>query len=210
MIFNPLILDYTFQTIVSRRINRMKIKQLGAVSLLTFVCVMLANVPLSAGEASKDEASKDNLSEKAAQNNETVEKVVKPKSSPIQANRDGIAIDGFDAVAYFEQSKAVKGVSIHSCEYLDRVWHFSSEENRDKFLEDPSKFVPQYGGYCAHSLSNAKIIESNPKSFSIIDDKLYFYANDNFAIRDAKKSKSEFEFKKQERDNNWFKYQQEF
>ena len=99
-----------------------------------------------------------------------------PSENQVIANADGVAIDGFDPVAYFDEGQAVKGVEIHSCEYLNRTWHFSSAENRDKFLSNPEKFSPQYGGFCAHSLGRNKLIASNPKAFSIRDDKLYLYA----------------------------------
>ena len=141
---------------------------------------------------------------------------VEPEFSPmpaqvnIMANEDGVAIDGFDPVAYFDEGKAVKGVEIHSCEYLNRTWHFSSAENRDKFLSNPEKFSPQYGGFCAHSLSNNKLIESNPEAFTIRDDKLYLYVNNRQAEKDAKRNEIKFEFNKTERDKNWLTYQSNF
>ena len=151
------------------------------------------------------------LSISAQQSNE-----VEPEFSPmpaqvnIMANEDGVAIDGFDPVAYFDEGKAVKGVEIHSCEYLNRTWHFSSAENRDKFLSNPEKFSPQYGGFCAHSLSNNKLIESNPEAFTIRDDKLYLYVNNRQAEKDAKRNEIKFEFNKTERDKNWLTYQSNF
>ena len=141
---------------------------------------------------------------------------VEPEFSPmpaqvnIMANEDGVAIDGFDPVAYFDEGKAVKGVEIHSCEYLNRTWHFSSAENRDKFLSNPEKFSPQYGGFCAHSLSNNKLIESTPEAFTIRDDKLYLYVNNRQAEKDAKRNEIKFEFNKTERDKNWLTYQSNF
>ncbi len=133
-----------------------------------------------------------------------------PAEVPVQANKDGVAIDGFDPVAYFDDGKAVKGVAVHSCEYLNRTWHFSSAENRDKFLSDPEKFSPQYGGYCAHSLSKNKIVESDPESFLVRDEKLYLYTNDSVARKDTKIDKSKFSFNKSVRDKNWLTYQSDF
>jgi len=133
-----------------------------------------------------------------------------PSENQVIANADGVAIDGFDPVAYFDEGQAVKGVEIHSCEYLNRTWHFSSAENRDKFLSNPEKFSPQYGGFCAHSLGRNKLIASNPQAFSIRDDKLYLYANKGLASKDAKRDDIKFKFNKTERDNNWFTYQSDF
>jgi len=165
----------------------------------------LMTVSLGAQETAAEAA--DNVQSAVAEESSSP---VQPLSSPVQANEEGVAIDGFDPVAYFDESKAVKGVSIHSCEYLNRTWHFSSEENRDKFLADPEKFTPQYGGYCAHSLSNNKIIESDPESFAIRDDKLYLYVNDRLAEKDINRSETKFDFSRTQRDKNWFTYQQDF
>ena len=142
--------------------------------------------------------------------------VPKPASSPmpaeysVQANDDGVAIDGFDPVAYFDEGRAIKGIEVHTCEYLNKTWHFSSAENRDKFLSNPEKFSPQYGGFCAHSLGKNKIIESNPEAFAIRDDKLYLYRNNDLARKDAKKDEIKFNFNKIERDKNWLTFQRNF
>jgi len=133
-----------------------------------------------------------------------------PSQSVIQANEDGIAIDGYDPVAYFDQGKAVKGLDTHSCEYLNKTWHFSSAENRDKFLSNPEKFSPQYGGFCAHSLSQNKIITSNPEAFTVRDDKLYLYATEKLAKKGAENDKTTFKFNNTVRDKNWLTYQSDF
>jgi len=133
-----------------------------------------------------------------------------PSQSQVQANEDGVAIDGYDAVAYFSQGEAVKGLDTHSCEYLNKTWHFSSAENRDKFLANPEKFSPQYGGFCTHSLSQNKIVKSNPEAFTIRDDKLYLYATDDLAKKGADKDRTTFKFNNTTRDKNWFTYQSEF
>jgi len=133
-----------------------------------------------------------------------------PSQTQVQANEDGVAIDGFDPVAYFDKGEAVKGLPIHSCEYLDKTWHFSSVENRDKFLANPEKFSPQYGGYCAHSIGKNKIVESNPQSFTVRDEKLYLYINDRLAKKDAEEEKTAFSFTNTVRDKNWLTFQSDF
>ena len=130
--------------------------------------------------------------------------------SLVQTNEQGIAIDGYDPVAYFDQGKAVQGEASYNCEYLGRQWYFSSSENRDKFLADPEKFAPQYGGYCAYSLGNNKLVRSNPESFAIKDGQLHLYVNDRIAKKDQKKDTIKFSFDKKTRDKNWFTYQREF
>ena len=59
----------------------------------------------------------------------------------------GIAIHGYDTVAYHTENRAVKGKSEFSYEWNDAEWHFASAENRDLFAADPDRYAPQYGGY---------------------------------------------------------------
>ena len=82
----------------------------------------------------------------------------------IQSNEEGVALDGYDTVAYFNQEKAVKGTAQYNCEYKNKTWYFSSAENRDAFLANPEKFTPQYGGFCTHSLTGNKLVKGNPES----------------------------------------------
>jgi len=59
----------------------------------------------------------------------------------------GIAIDGYDTVAYHTENRAVKGKSEFSYEWNDADWHFASAKNRDLFAADSDRYAPQYGGY---------------------------------------------------------------
>ncbi len=59
----------------------------------------------------------------------------------------GVAIKGYDTVAYHTEGKAVKGSSKHVHKWNDAKWYFISEANRDLFAGDPERYAPQYGGY---------------------------------------------------------------
>ncbi len=59
----------------------------------------------------------------------------------------GVAIKGYDTVAYHTEGRAVKGHSKYSHEWNDAKWHFTSAANRDLFVADPERYAPQYGGY---------------------------------------------------------------
>jgi len=59
----------------------------------------------------------------------------------------GVAIKGYDTVAYHTEGRAVKGKSKFSHKWNDAKWYFSSAENRDLFAADPERYAPQYGGY---------------------------------------------------------------
>ncbi len=89
------------------------------------------------------------------------------------ANRHRIAIKGYDPVGYFIQNTALKGDKYISVEYDGAKWLFSSEANRQIFLGNPTKYMPQYGGYCAYALSRNAVSSSKPEYFTILNGKLY-------------------------------------
>lgn len=65
----------------------------------------------------------------------------------INTNIYGVAIKGYDTVAYFNEERAVKGTSKFSYNWNDAKWYFASAKNRDLFAADPEQYAPQYGGY---------------------------------------------------------------
>ncbi len=85
----------------------------------------------------------------------------------------GLAIRGYDTVAFFTEDKAVKGSDQYTTEYKSATWHFSSEENLAKFIASPEKYAPQYGGYCAYAVSQDTTASIKPAAFTIHDGKLY-------------------------------------
>ncbi|WEX86434.1 hypothetical protein PZN02_002716 [Sinorhizobium garamanticum] len=85
-----------------------------------------------------------------------------------------VAIKGYDPVAYFTENKAVEGSPKYSHRWLGANWHFASAEHRDLFMREPSKYAPQYGGYCADGVSFGTVTTNiDPKAWRIIDGKLY-------------------------------------
>lgn len=85
----------------------------------------------------------------------------------------GVAIRGYDTVAYFTESKPVEGNSNFETQWMDATWRFASQENLDLFLADPEKYAPQYGGYCAYGVAQNYLVKIEPENWSIVDDKLY-------------------------------------
>jgi len=84
------------------------------------------------------------------------------------------AIKGYDSVAYFTQNKAVKGSDKYTFSYLGANWHFSSEENKTAFAENPKRYAPQYGGWCAYAMADeGNAVGIDPEAFYIHEDKLY-------------------------------------
>jgi YHS domain-containing protein len=91
----------------------------------------------------------------------------------------GVAIEGTDPVAYFDQGRPVEGSSDFEHEWMGATWRFVSAENRDRFAADPEKYAPQYGGYCAWAVSQGYTAKIDPEAWSIVDDKLYLnYSKD--------------------------------
>ncbi|WP_446751434.1 YHS domain-containing (seleno)protein [Vibrio sp. S9_S30] len=84
------------------------------------------------------------------------------------------AISGYDAVSYFEASEPQKGSSNHIIEYQGADWYFASKENLEKFIQNPEKYAPQYGGYCAWAIAfKNDTAPSDPLQWTIVDGKLY-------------------------------------
>lgn len=94
------------------------------------------------------------------------------QNSDIFYTSDG-AIKGYDPVAYFKEGKAIKGKNEFSYLWKEAKWFFLSKENLKVFQENPEKYAPQYGGYCAYGLSENHKSPTNPDAFTIVNDKLY-------------------------------------
>jgi YHS domain-containing protein len=90
----------------------------------------------------------------------------------IYADRAG-AIRGYDPVAYFTESRPVKGSDEHVYEWKGARWRFSSAANRERFAAAPEKYAPQYGGYCAYGVAQNYAVSIDPQAWSIVDGKLY-------------------------------------
>jgi len=99
--------------------------------------------------------------------------VMAGEAGPYSKDWTGTAADGYDVVAYFVGGKATKGSSDFIHEWNGAKWRFSSEENRLLFAENPEKYAPQYGGYCAYAVSNGYTASVDPNAFSIVGGKLY-------------------------------------
>jgi hypothetical protein len=91
----------------------------------------------------------------------------------INQSLDGIAIQGYDTVAYFTDGKAVKGSEEFRYEWLGATWHFATAKHRDLFAADPVKYAPQYGGYCSTSMVDGFAYKASPEAWRIVEGKLY-------------------------------------
>ena len=119
---------------------------------------------------------------------------------------DGIAIDGYDPVAYFKEGKAVKGKKDIGTVFHDGIlYRFSSNENKEAFKKSPASYEPQYGGWCAYAMGNdGSKVNIDPETFKIVGGKLYLFYNRLFNNTLKSWNKNEATLKKNA-DTNWQK-----
>ncbi len=91
--------------------------------------------------------------------------------------KDGVAINGYDAVAYFTDGKPVKGESQFQLKWNNATWQFASKTNLEKFKSQPEKYSPQFGGFCSFGVSKGYKVKSEPDAWTIVNDKLYLNYN---------------------------------
>ena len=105
------------------------------------------------------------------------------RADEVYTNWRGFAVKGYDPVAYFTRGEPVEGSSEHSFEWSGAEWRFASAENLARFMGDPERYAPQYGGYCAYAVTQGNKVSTDPEVWKIVDDKLYLnYSKDVQAL----------------------------
>jgi hypothetical protein len=89
----------------------------------------------------------------------------------------GLALRGYDPVAYFTDRKPSAGNPAISYRWHGATWLFSSDEHRAAFIADPAHYAPQFGGYCAFAVSRGTTATGDPHQWAVVDDKLYLNTN---------------------------------
>lgn len=118
---------------------------------------------------------------------------------------DGIALSGYDAVAYLNQKKAVKGSKEFSVIHEGVTYYFSTSANRDEFRKSPARYEPAYGGWCAYAMgATGEKVSVDPKTFKIVNGRLNLFYNRLFnnTLDDWNKDESNL---KKKADLNWSK-----
>lgn len=118
---------------------------------------------------------------------------------------NGIAIQGYDPVAYFKQNKAVKGKKDNALFHQGVVYYFSTADNKEEFKKNPQKYEPEYGGWCAYAMgAKGEKVEIDPETFKIVNGKLYLFYNRFFnnTLKDWNKDENNLRTKA---DANWQK-----
>ena len=86
---------------------------------------------------------------------------------------NGIAINGYDPVAYFTDGKPVEGDPSITSDWMGSKIQFANAEHKAMFDADPEKFGPKYGGYCAYAVSKGYTATTDPGAWAIFEDRLY-------------------------------------
>ncbi|MBY0422035.1 MAG: hypothetical protein K2Q06_06995 [Parvularculaceae bacterium] len=85
----------------------------------------------------------------------------------------GVALHGYDPVAYFTMRKPTRGLPQFETRQGDATYRFASKANQDAFAKSPAKYEPQYGGFCAYGVSVNKKFDGDPLNWTVSGDKLY-------------------------------------
>lgn len=103
-------------------------------------------------------------------------------SHEFNLNKNGVILEGYDPVSYFQGSSPKKGNAKFQTKIGDATYWFANEENKTIFLKDPKKYEPAFGGWCAFAVADSKSkVEIDPKSFVIQDGRLLVFYDGLFA-----------------------------
>lgn len=86
-----------------------------------------------------------------------------------------IALDGYSTVSYMDNGKAEMGKKAYKASYDGLTYYFTDHKQLKKFQNNPKKYKPQYGGWCAFAVSLGGKYRPNPKSFRVVNGKLYMF-----------------------------------
>lgn len=130
---------------------------------------------------------------------------VEKRKKEFNTEKNTLAINGYDPVAYFTQSKAIEGSKTYTLVYEGITYYFSHPQNKELFKANPTHYEPQYGGWCAYAMgANGEKVEVDPETFKITNDKLYLFYNKYFTNTLKSWNKNEASLKAKA-DANWQK-----
>lgn len=126
-------------------------------------------------------------------------------SQSFNLNRSGLAIGGYDPVAYFTAGKPIEGKKENTLTVDGVTYQFSTPHNKELFKADPARYQPQYGGWCAYAMgASGEKVDVDPETFKIMDGKLYLFYNKFFNNTLKSWNKDELSLKTRA-DANWVK-----
>ena len=123
------------------------------------------------------------------------------EDTAINVDDEGVAISGYDPVAYFHGTGAMRGEPRFEASWRDAVWRFANADNLSLFLADPERYAPQYGGWCAYALSQGQYAAEVDarEAYTVRDGKLYL----NWSRRVKTRWERDVERRIATADGNW-------
>lgn len=108
--------------------------------------------------------------------------VIDDSTAAVNTDQQGIALHGYDPVAYFTAGAPAKGSAQFSTTFDGARYYFADADNLKKFNANPSAYAPQYGGFCAMGVALHKKLDGDPNVWKIVDGKLYLNVNKDVSI----------------------------
>lgn len=90
----------------------------------------------------------------------------------INVDKNGLALKGYDPVAYFTENRPVKGDAKFQSTFNGATYYFASAANKKTFEADPKKYEPQFGGFCAYAASQGHTAKIEPDAFEVLNGRL--------------------------------------
>lgn len=94
-------------------------------------------------------------------------------TSDLNTDEQGLALRGYDPVAYFEDGKPTPGANAFSASFGGARYLFASEAHRAAFLADPQRYLPEFGGFCAVGTAFGEKVDTDPETGKVVNGKLY-------------------------------------
>lgn len=124
---------------------------------------------------------------------------IEPKEITNTVGDNRIALSGYDPVAFFTDARPVSGSPFISAAHRGATYLFASEEHKRMFEQDPERFVPQCGGFCAYGVGLGKLFPVDINTWQIRDGKLYLNLNADI----LKEFNSDFDGNVRKAEQNW-------
>jgi YHS domain-containing protein len=86
----------------------------------------------------------------------------------VNVDEQGVALQGYDPVAFFTDAKPVSGSDAYVASYHGATYHFASAEHRDLFVKSPEHYAPSYGGFCAYGVSQGHTAPVKIETWQIV------------------------------------------
>jgi len=124
---------------------------------------------------------------------------------PARADADGLALDGYDPMAYHLERRALPGSLEHTARHEGVTYRFASAAHREAFVAAPERFAPAYGGWCAWALADGEgsLVEIDPRSFLLQDGEVLLFYDGAFADTRAWWQEGDGEALRRRADRNW-------